>query len=61
VLTTKDPLPKFQESLMRTGILTETVMKQIEDDVHRQVDEAVATVNAAPLLAPEAALQDLYA
>ncbi|MSQ47585.1 MAG: thiamine pyrophosphate-dependent dehydrogenase E1 component subunit alpha [Deltaproteobacteria bacterium] len=61
ILTTKDPLPKFQESLLRVGILTNALVKQIEDDAQRQIDEAVATVNAAPLLAPEAALQDLYA
>jgi len=61
VLATKDPLPKFQESLLRAGILTESLVKQIEDDARRQVDEAVKTVTAAPLLAPEAALQDLYA
>jgi TPP-dependent pyruvate/acetoin dehydrogenase alpha subunit len=61
VLATKDPLPKFQETLLKAGILTEAAVKQIEDDAQRQVDAAVATVKAAPLLAPEAAMQDLYA
>jgi TPP-dependent pyruvate/acetoin dehydrogenase alpha subunit len=61
VATTKDPLPKFQESLLKAGILTEAMVKQIEADVERQIEEAVATVKAAPPLAPEAAMQDLYA
>jgi len=61
VLKTKDPLPKLQQTLITAGALTETQLAQIEADVQRQVDEAVATVRAAPLLAPEVARQDLYA
>ncbi|MBI3249868.1 MAG: thiamine pyrophosphate-dependent dehydrogenase E1 component subunit alpha [Deltaproteobacteria bacterium] len=61
VLKTKDPLPKLQQTLIDAGVLTETQVTQIEADVQRQIDEAVAAVRAAPLLAPEVALQDLYA
>ena len=61
VLTTKDPLPKFQAMLTKAGILNDAMLAQLEDDVRRQVEEAIATVKAAPLLPPEAALQDLYA
>jgi pyruvate dehydrogenase E1 component alpha subunit len=61
ILKTKDPLPKLQQTLMNAGVLTETQLAQIEADVQRQVDEAVASVRTAPLLAPEVALQDLYA
>lgn len=61
ILATKDPLPKLQQSLMSAGVLHDALLKQIEDDVQRQIDEAVATVKAAPMLAAEVALQDLYA
>ncbi|HXG22768.1 MAG TPA: thiamine pyrophosphate-dependent enzyme, partial [Methylomirabilota bacterium] len=61
VLKTKDPLPKLQQALISAGVLSEAQLAQIEADVQRQVDEAVATVKAAPLLAPEVARQDLYA
>jgi TPP-dependent pyruvate/acetoin dehydrogenase alpha subunit len=61
VLATKDPLPKFQQTLTNAGVLNESLLKQIEEDIQRQVEEAVATVKAAPMLASEVALQDLYA
>ena len=61
VLTAKDPLPKFQETLLKASILTDAIVKQIEEDVQRQIEVAVATVKAAAPIKPEAALQDLYA
>jgi pyruvate dehydrogenase E1 component alpha subunit len=61
VLKTKDPLPKLQQTLLNAGVLTATELAQLEADVQRQIDEAVTAVRAAPLLAPEVALQDLYA
>src|SRR5262249_52166942 len=61
VAATKDPLPKLQQALLNAGVLTDALVAQLEADVQRQVDEAVATMRAAPLLAPEVALQDLYA
>lgn len=57
----KDPLPKLQQALFTAGVLNDNLLAQIETDVQRQVEEAVAAVKAAPLLAPEVALQDLYA
>jgi pyruvate dehydrogenase E1 component alpha subunit len=57
----KDPLPKLQQTLMNAGVLNEKLLAEIEADVQRQVEAAVATVKAAPVLAPEVAVQDLYA
>jgi len=57
----KDPLPKLQQALVNAGVLNAQMLTQIEEDIRRQIDEAVATVKAAPLLAPEIALKDLYA
>ena len=61
VLTAKDPLPKFQDTLLTAGGLTDALVEQIEEDSQRQIEAAVATVKAAPPIKPEAALQDLYA
>lgn len=57
----KDPLPKLQQVLFGAGTLTDKLLAEIEADVTRQVEEAVQTVRAAPLLPPEVAVQDLYA
>ena len=57
----KDPLPQLQQALFNAGVLNEQMLTQIEEDVRRQVEEAVATVKAAPLLPAEIAVQDLYA
>ena len=53
---------------MEAGLLANTKVTyeqmqvdKIEADAQRQIEEAVTTVKAAPLLAPEVALQDLYA
>lgn len=57
----KDPLPKLQQTLFNAGALDAAKLVDIEADIARQIDAAVETVKAAPLLAPEVALQDLYA
>jgi TPP-dependent pyruvate/acetoin dehydrogenase alpha subunit len=57
----KDPLPKLQQALFNAGLLNEKTLAQLEEDIRRQVEGAVEAVKAAPLLAPEVALQDLYA
>ncbi|HKA55239.1 MAG TPA: thiamine pyrophosphate-dependent dehydrogenase E1 component subunit alpha [Candidatus Binatia bacterium] len=61
VVTSKDPLPKLQQALVSAGVLNEALLAEIEADARRRIEGAVATVKAAPLLAPEVALQDLYA
>ena len=43
------------------GALDAATLAELEADIERQIDAAVETVKAAPLLAPEVALQDLYA
>jgi TPP-dependent pyruvate/acetoin dehydrogenase alpha subunit len=61
VVTSKDPLPKLQQTLVSAGVLNDALLAEIEADAQRRIEEAVTTVKAAPLLAPEVALQDLYA
>ncbi len=57
----KDPLPKLQQTLLDRGALSQQDIADIEADADQQIDAAVETMRAAPLLGPEVALQDLYA
>ena len=57
----KDPLPKLQQTLLDRGALSQQDIADIEADADQQIDVAVETMRAAPLLGPEVALQDLYA
>ena len=57
----KDPLPKLQQTLLDRGALSQQAVADIEADADQQIDAAVETMRAAPLLGPEVALQDLYA
>ena len=57
----KDPLPKLQQMLLDRDILTQPAVDAIEADADQQVEAAVEAMRAAPLLAPEVALQDVYA
>ena len=57
----KDPLPKLQQTLIDRGVLSQQGVIDIEADADLQIDAAGETMRAAPLLAPEVALQDVYA
>ena len=57
----KDPLPQLQQALFNAGVLNAQLLTQLEENIRQQVEEAVATVKAAPLLPAEVAVQDLYA
>jgi pyruvate dehydrogenase E1 component alpha subunit len=57
----KDPLPKLQQALVDAGILHDKTLAELEKEIDRRVEGAIETVKAAPPLAPELALQDLYA
>jgi TPP-dependent pyruvate/acetoin dehydrogenase alpha subunit len=56
-----DPLPRLQARLLDEGLLDETALKELEDRIDQRIEAAVRAVNAAPPLAPELALEDLYA
>ena len=57
----RDPLPRLERGLRDAGVLDAAKLAELEADIERQIDAAVETVRAAPLLAPEVARQDLYA
>ena len=57
----KDPIPKFRGRLLEMGILTEEEAKKIEEEVLREIEEAVKFALESPYPEPEEALKDVYA
>ncbi len=49
----KDPIARFQKSLMRRDLLTEDRAQQIVDELEEEVNEAVRLAEAMPPMAPE--------
>lgn len=58
---TRDPLPGFQRSLADAGALDAPAVEAMEAEIAAEIDAAVATVLASPLLPESAAFEDLYA
>lgn len=57
----RDPLAAYQHKLMTEQILTEAEIEKINADAKRQIERAVAAMQAAPSPAPESALEDVFA
>ena len=57
----KDPIPRFKRKLLEMGILTEEEAKGIEEQVSREIEEAVKFALESPYPEPEEALKDVYA
>lgn len=57
----RDPLPGFTSALLAAGIIDQSEIDRIEEECRAEIEAAVETVKAAPLLSPALALQDAYA
>ncbi|UCD73676.1 MAG: thiamine pyrophosphate-dependent dehydrogenase E1 component subunit alpha [Candidatus Bathyarchaeota archaeon] len=57
----KCPIQRFAIHLMKKGIHTEEELKEIDDAVKNEVDEAIQFAEKSPLPDPEEALEDIYA
>ncbi|MBV9169096.1 MAG: thiamine pyrophosphate-dependent dehydrogenase E1 component subunit alpha [Chloroflexi bacterium] len=57
----RDPLPRFEEYLVRQHILTADQMADIGLSVDAALEEAVAFAHASPYPEPEEALEDVFA
>jgi pyruvate dehydrogenase E1 component alpha subunit len=57
----RDPIPRFRKSLAEMGILTEEGAGKIDQEIAKEIDEAVKFAEESPLPAPEEALEDVYA
>jgi TPP-dependent pyruvate/acetoin dehydrogenase alpha subunit len=56
----KDPIEGFKQYLMREGILTDASIKQIDESVKREIDDAIRFAEESPLPDPEDALKDVF-
>lgn len=56
----KDPIPRFEKYLVENEILTEEKLKEVENKVESQIDEAVDFANNSPYPELESVLEDVY-
>ncbi|MBX5493553.1 MAG: thiamine pyrophosphate-dependent dehydrogenase E1 component subunit alpha [Chloroflexi bacterium] len=56
-----DPLPRFERVLRARGVLNDALLAALQARIAREVAEAVALAEAAPLPAPADALRHVYA
>ncbi len=56
----RDPIPRFQRELEEAGVLTAEQAAAIQDTATRELDEALAFAEAAPLPDPSTALRHVY-
>ncbi len=57
----RDPIAAFRHRLIDEGVMTERAAKKMEDDVRREVEEAVRFAEASPAPPPEALFENIYA
>jgi len=55
----KDPIPRIKNKLLEMNLLTEESAKSIEQEVEKELDEAVKYAQESPSPKPEDALQDV--
>lgn len=56
----KDPIVLFRQRLIEEGVLTERASKKMEDDVRREIEEAVRFAEASAPPPAEALFEDIY-
>ena len=56
-----DPLPRFRDFLISTGMLEEESDQSMRYAVELEVDEAIGFADAAPAPRPDSALEGVYA
>jgi pyruvate dehydrogenase E1 component alpha subunit len=56
----RDPIPTFRRQLLEFDLFDEAALAEIEAGVQKQLDEAVAFAESAPMPLPQEALQGVY-
>lgn len=57
----RDPIPSFRKKLIEMGALAEKEADKIDQEIAKEIDEAVKFAAESPFPAPEEALEDVYA
>jgi acetoin:2,6-dichlorophenolindophenol oxidoreductase subunit alpha len=60
-LREKDPLPRFQQDLLRRGLLDDARLAAIEKEIASAIDRAVDFTKRQPLVAPSTAFESVFA
>lgn len=56
----KDPMPRYAQFLEENGIMTAEEIKAVDDQVAKEIDDAVAFADAQPIPPEESAVVDVY-
>ncbi|BDB01544.1 pyruvate dehydrogenase (acetyl-transferring) E1 component subunit alpha [Clostridium botulinum] len=56
----KDPIPRFEKYLVENEIFTQKKLKEVQNKVESQIDEAVDFANNSPYPELESVLEDVY-
>ncbi len=56
----KDPIPKFRKKLVEMGIFTEQEADKVDQEINKEIDEAVRFAEESPFPAPQETLDDVY-
>ena len=57
----KDPIVKMRDTLLGSGVLSQTKVEEIDEKVEKEIDQAVEYAQGAPSPSPEDALKDVFA
>ena len=57
----KDPIKRLRQQMVGNKTATDAELDEIENNVLRELDEAVRFAQESPEPAPEEALEDIYA
>jgi pyruvate dehydrogenase E1 component alpha subunit len=57
----KDPIPRFEEKLVESGVLKKKDLKEIKARIEKEVGEAVEFAEQSPLPEASALMDDVYA
>ncbi len=56
----KDPIPRFEKLLLWRGIITQPRLKELEQAIQKEIDDAVAYAEASPMPEGSTALEGVY-
>jgi len=57
----KDPIPQAKKKLIRMGVLTEEKVKEIEEKVKKEIEDAIEYARKSPSPEPEDTLVNVFA
>jgi TPP-dependent pyruvate/acetoin dehydrogenase alpha subunit len=56
----KDPIRRFESWLLKRKVISQAEIRRVEEEIHREVNAAVAAAEASPFPRPEECLEGVY-